>query len=109
MKLKVFNLFNLKTLDELARFVSIMMNDVIRVINGELSFQDNLNTRFVDVSFTAADTEVGVEHGLGRVPTGYFAVKSNAATSVYDSGSTNTATTIYLKASAISEVKLIVF
>jgi len=109
VKLKVFNLFNLKTLEELARFTSIMMNDVIRVINGELSFQDNLNTKFVDVSFTAANTETIINHDLGRIPSGYFVVTSNAATSVYSSTTASTQSLIYLKASAISEVKLIVF
>ena len=109
MKLKAFNLFNLKDLDQLVRFTTIMMNDVLRVVNGNLSFEDNFNSRFVDVSFTAANIEVYVPHTLGRIPTGYILTKTNAAASIYSGTSTFTESAIYLKSSAIAETKILIF
>lgn len=109
MKVKPYNLFNLKTIEELGRFVSIMNNDIIRAINGLLTFQDNFACVTIEASFTAANTETEVTHNLGKVPSGYFVIKSNAASVVYDSGRQNTDKIIYLKASAISNVTMIIF
>jgi len=74
-----------------------------------LQFDQNLKTSTVDVSFTAANTQVPINHGLGRVPTGYIQAKSNVAARVYDGGSANTDSVLYLKSDAIANVKVIVF
>lgn len=47
-----------------------------------------------------ADTEFSASHYLGRTPAGFIVTKSDAACSVYDSGTTWTTTTIYLKCDA---------
>lgn len=47
-----------------------------------------------------ANTEFSVTHHLGRMPVGFIVTKSDAACSVYDSGTTWTTTTIYLKCDA---------
>lgn len=47
-----------------------------------------------------ADTEFSTTHHLGRTPAGFIVTKSDAACSVYDSGTTWTTTTIYLKCDA---------
>lgn len=44
-----------------------------------------------------ANTEFSVTHHLGRSPNGYIITKSDKACGVYDSGTTWTTTTIYLK------------
>lgn len=44
-----------------------------------------------------ANTEFSITHHLGRVPNGYIITKSDKACGVYDSGTTWTTTTIYLK------------
>jgi len=109
-KLKTqFNLSSLKTTDELVRFLSQMTDEIYQVVNGQLQFDQNLKTSTVDVSFTAANTQVPINHGLGRVPTGYIQAKSNVAARVYDGGSANTDSVLYLKSDAIANVKVIVF
>ena len=45
----------------------------------------------------SANAEFSVTHHLDRVPNGYIITKNDAACSVYDSGTTWTSTTIYLK------------
>lgn len=47
-----------------------------------------------------ADTEFSVTHHLGRVPAGFLLTKSDAAASVYDSGTAWTDRLIYLKCNA---------
>jgi len=44
-----------------------------------------------------ANSELTFVHHLGRTPAGFILTKSDAACSVYDSGTTWTTTTIYLK------------
>lgn len=44
-----------------------------------------------------ADTEFSETHHLGRTPVGFILTKSDAACAVYDSGTTWTTSTIYLK------------
>ena len=48
----------------------------------------------------SADAEFSITHHLDRTPIGFIATKSDAACSVYDSGTTWTTTTIYLKCDA---------
>ncbi len=109
LKIKQYNTFNLKTVEELGRFSSIIFADIIRAVNGNLSFEDNINTKRIDVSFTAANTDTLVNHNLGRIPQGYILIKSNAATSIYDGSLESTEQLIYLKASAISEATILIF
>ena len=47
-----------------------------------------------------ANTEFSVTHYLRRTPAGFIVTKSDKACSVYDSGTTWTTTTIYLKCDA---------
>ena len=61
---------------------------------------------FIDLTTpSSAGEEVGVAHGLGRVPKGFAVVKSTytgTAMDAGDSGTAWTATTIYLKFSRTS-------
>ena len=104
-----YNLSNLLTVDDLIRFLSQITDEYATVVNGQLQFDQNLKTSTVDVRFTAANTQVSVPHGLARVPTGYIQAKSNVAARIYDGGSTNTDSVLYLKSDAIANVKVIVF
>lgn len=95
--------------EELARYTSIFLTQVVEALNNNLSFVDNFNAKTLTVSFTAANTDVAIIHGLGRVPQGYIQVGQNAATSVYDGASANTAQLLYLRASATANVRLVVY
>jgi len=48
----------------------------------------------------SANTEFSLTHYLGRTPAGFIVTKSDKACSVYDSGTTWTTTTLYLKCDA---------
>ena len=70
------------------------------IINNGIKFADNVNCAIKEVADTGlADSEFSVAHGLGRTPVGYFIIGRDCACSVYDGGSANTATTLYLRCS----------
>lgn len=58
----------------------------------------------------SANTEFSASHYLGRAPAGFILTKSDKAAAIYDSGTTWTATTIYLKCNAANAaVTLVVY
>ena len=86
-------------------------SNIKRILDGGISFQDNVDCAFVTfTSHAVAGTEFTVPHTLGKVPVGYIVYGQSGAGSVYDGVTTNTKTTLYLKSdvSAIT-FRLVVF
>lgn len=100
---------NVTTLEDLRRFTQIWLDNATDVINGNLEFGTNIKSAIVEHTFAAANTNFAVSHNLGRVPLGYIQAGANVAVSIYDGTGTNTDKIINLKASAISNVKLLLF
>lgn len=64
----------------------------------------------VTVTFTGADTDTRVDHGLGYRPSGFWVVSSAAAVSVYLSPSTPSDNkSLYLRASAATVLTVYVY
>lgn len=57
--------------------------------------------------FTAAGTDVTVAHGLGRVPEGYYVVRSSAPVSVYDGSAPSSEDVLVLRASGAADVDVL--
>ena len=87
------------------------MNELSELLNGGLKFSDNFNAEIIDVADTGpANSEFSVSHTLKRVPVGYIVINKDRAGDVYDSGTTWTSTTLYLKDdTANASIKLLVF
>lgn len=101
---------NLKTIEDLARFLGKFVFELGNIINGGIDIDPkNLNMQFLAVKFVAANTEQKVPHTLNRIPTGYLVVRASAACSIYDGVSANSSTGIYLKSDALATVTLILF
>ncbi len=87
------------------------MTDVRNYLN-ELDAREITWGNHVTVTFTAADTSVAVDTGLGGAAKGYTVVKSSADVRVYD-GTPPTPDvprgTIYLKATAPATVTLYIY
>lgn len=110
MKIKsVLSLSNLKTLEDLVRYVSQFADAVSLVVNGRIEIQDNLFVSSVTADFTAPNTTVGVAHDLGRVPVGYLVTGLGSALIVFDGTTTNTNSTLYVQASATGSARLLVY
>ncbi len=61
---------------------------------------ENIDGQWQVISDTGSiNTEFSVPHSLGSIPIGYIVTKINKAGIIYDSGTTWTSTTIYLKCS----------
>lgn len=95
--------------DEHQRFADIFASDVVDKVNGKLDFQNNFNCKLVTITFTAPGVESSVDHGLGRVPSGYIVYGQSTAMSIHNGTSTNTATTLYLISNAAGTANLVVF
>ena len=62
---------------------------------------ENISGEFQVVADTGdANAEFSVPHTIGAVPVGYLVIKINNAGVIYDSGTSWTSSTIYLKSSA---------
>lgn len=95
--------------DEVARFTDLAFQDIVSTLNGNLDFQTNFNCKILSVTFSAANTQVAISHGLGRIPAGYLQISSSVAASVYNGDSSSSSSVLYLKSSAPATVGLIVF
>ncbi len=102
------NFANLKG-EELARFVEVWAQEVSRVVNGKLDFQTNFNCKFVSITFSSANTDTSINHGLGRVPAGYIVTSLTAALVPYDGTVPSTDSTLTLRASATGTAGLLIY
>lgn len=110
MKIKATpELSNLDNLSDVTRYATQVIREIVDLINGNIRISDNLSVAIRDVNFTASNTEVRVEHGLNRIPSGYILVKSNVSTTIFDGDTSNSTTLIYLKASVAASTKVLIF
>lgn len=107
---------NIKTVEELARFVSNSLEKVQSTLNGNVDMlengaNDHINFTFPNFPAGATLTaDVGVAHNLGRVPRGYTKTSSsNSILSLQNGANPNTATTLYLRAGSTGTVTVLVF
>lgn len=100
---------NLESTSDIIRYISIIKDEIYKIVNGFIEFDSNFKSTTADVVFSTANFEFAVPHNLNRMPIGYLVGKSSVATSIYDGTTTNTVDFLYVKSSVIANVKLIVF
>lgn len=98
---------NLQNPEERFRFIQLFLQNTADTVNGNLELSNNFLVPFKSVLFASANTDVTVNHGLGRVPRGYLIIGVNAASIIYDGAGEPTSTTIKLKASAACTAKIL--
>ena len=82
---------------------------MVSAINGGISFDENITCSTVEATFTTANAEVQVSHGLNKVPTGWIVVSPTVAMQVYKGNNTDTNKFVYVKSTAVGSCSLIVF
>lgn len=109
MKLINLSTTNLTDEAEFRRVATILFENIVSILNSGILFSDNFSSKIQSVEFSAANTEVQVQHNLGRVPTGYLVFKLSAAAIVYDGSTANTETNAFLRGSAPCTATVMLF
>lgn len=95
--------------EDMPRFLTLFGEQVSRTLNNGLDFETNFNSKTVSITFSAANTDVIVAHGLGRLPVGYIVVGLSASLTVYDGVGANTTSNLVLRANATGTARLLVY
>lgn len=107
-----FNYQLLKDEKERSQYTSIFNKSIFDILNGGISFQDNVKASILNVTFATANVDLNISHGLGVVPTGYFCVGPSANMVLYNGISGPgawTESSITLRSSAIGYAKVLFF
>jgi hypothetical protein len=109
-------------LENFAKMLRKFWENLSTVVNGQISFGniaplqgapgtihcDNMDAVFVKLIVATANVDVSVTHNLGRLPVGYWLVRSSVACNVYDGSASSTNTTISLRFSATGTFLLVI-
>lgn len=91
-----------------------IMERLYTVLRNGISFGDGINPDNIDccfatANFTVANTNLTINHTLGRVAIGYIPYEKSAACDVYDGTIAGVVNQITLRGSTIALVHLILF
>lgn len=103
------DLDNVLDFDALKRFTTIAFKQVIDCLNGNVDVVDNLRIRLVNATFSAANTDTQINHGLGRSPNGYILAGASGNFTIFNGSQGSSADLIYLQASAAGSAKILFF
>ena len=103
-----WNMENIKE-DKKWSSLTLFLKDIYNILNKGLVFKDNFKGSVIRVSFTAANADTTIRHGLAFVPTSYLVLNSSVALSVYDGSQTSDIDNIFLKSTAIGQADLFIF
>lgn len=104
-----WNIQNISDDEERVQATTLFLKDVFNILNKGFTLTDNAKGAFLTVTFSLADTDTQIRHGLDFVPTNYLLCGSSVAMSVYDGTLSPDKTFIYLKTSAAGSARLFVF
>lgn len=102
-------LTNLKTIDEVTRWIALTIDTVKDAINGGLTFGDNVQVALVTQTFSAANQELRFDHTLNRIADNYIIVKASADLRLFDGSTSNVKNSTYIKASGAGTVTAMMF
>lgn len=111
MKLNFSDGFNnIKDLEGFKTQVQRLASNLSDVLNNNVTFADNFRSQVVGVTFSAANTNMTINHRLNAVPIGYLVIGRSAAFTVYD-GSANvlTKTSITVRSSSTGSATVMIF
>lgn len=79
---------NIKTVDDLVRFLGPFIKQAISALNKNLNYQDNIRSSVVNVAFpSTANSNLAVAHNLATTPIGYIPIAFSAAANIYNGSS----------------------
>lgn len=105
------NWWNIENVQEEKRWSSLtlFLKDIYTILSKGIVIQDNFRGVVLDVTFSAADTDTTIVHGLSYTPTKYIVLSRSANFVVYDGAAASDLTNFYLRASATGNVSVFIF
>ncbi len=95
--------------EDVARYADLFAQDVVDTVNGDLDFDSNFNAKEVTATFSAANTDLAIQHNLGRTPVRYIVTSATTAMSVYNGSIASTSSILYLRSSATGVATLLIY
>jgi len=95
--------------DELPRWITIILREMKGILNNGIRFSDNFDSQILDVTFSAADSDLTVNTRLRRIPTGYIVLGRSAAMAIYNGSLPNKTDVLYLRSNVVGTAKVMVF
>lgn len=109
MRITKLDLSNLENFEQLRRFGAALFREITDLLNGQVTFQDNFSANTLTQNFPIANQDTPINHGLGRVPSGYILVGADVAMSVYDGQGASTVDTIFLRSNAVGTARILIY
>lgn len=103
------NIQSVTTIEDLVRMMYSFFKDLLRVVNGNLNFVENIQGQYVSITFTNTSDDFPLLHNLGHTATGYLVVKRSTNMSIYDGVSAWDSTRVFLKSSAKGTALVFIF
>jgi len=104
-----WNISQIESEEDRTKAIGLFLKDVYSILSHGWTFQDNAKGALLNVTFTAANSEVKIRHGLDFVPSNYLLCGSTAAMSLYDGVTAADKQFFYLRSSAIGSAKVFLF
>jgi hypothetical protein len=109
MKISNFDVKSVATIDDIKRFISNTITQIINIVNGKITFKDNFDGASISTTFSSANVDTPVVHNLGRNAIGYILVTASASMSVYTGSQAGNTTTIFLRSNNPGSATLLVY
>lgn len=105
------NWWNIQNLQDSEKWssLSLFLKDIYNILNKGFIPSDNMRGSLKEVTFTAADTDTEVEHGLNYSPQYYLVFNRNGGFIVYSGVSVTTNRFIYLRATDTGTARIFIF
>lgn len=108
-RIDAIDMSNIADLEDFIKWSSIQNKLIVTIINGQLTFGDNIAAKIVSFTFPTANADAVINHTLSTVPRGYILIGSDVAMSLYDGTQPSNDNQITLKSSAAGTARILFF
>jgi hypothetical protein len=105
----LWNIDNVTDNEQKMSAITLFSKDVSTILNKNVAFADNIKGTLLSVTFTGANTNTQVRHGLAFTPSNYIVVGLSANMVVYDGTETNNGVYANFQATATGTARIFVF
>lgn len=89
--------------------LTLFLKDIYTILSKGIVFQDNFRGVVLDVTFSLADTDTIIPHGLSYTPTKYIVLSRSANFVVYNGSQSGDLQNFYLRSSGTGNISVFIF